>query len=152
MQALNLPTYQFNIRKQDGKLIIFDELRRKNIALTPEEWVRQHLIKYLIEEKNYPPGLISIEAEINVNNLRRRYDGLVFNRERQALVLIECKAPEIKINQKVFDQIFAYNTQVIAPYLLVSNGLQHYILEIRNNKPKFLQEIPVFNELVLTAK
>ncbi len=148
MQELNLPTYQFNIKKQDQKLYIFDELRRKFIALTPEEWVRQNIIKYLVEDKGFPTGLISIEAEIDVNKLRRRYDGLVYSRQNAPLVLIECKAPSIAINQKVFDQIFAYNTQVIAPYLLITNGLNHYFLKRDiEGTFQFQKGFPLYNKL-----
>lgn len=148
MQALNLPVYQFNIKSIQGKVSIFDDLRKKFVVLTPEEWVRQNIVKYLINEKEFPAGLISIEAEINVNNLRRRYDGLVHNRDQTPLMLIECKAPSVKITQKVFDQIFAYNTQVIAPYLLVTNGLQHFVLKQQvNEAPVFIQTIPPYTEL-----
>lgn len=148
MQALNLPVYQFNTKSIRGKVSIFDDLRKKFIVLTPEEWVRQNIVKYLINEKEFPAGLISIEAEINVNSLRRRYDGLVYNRNQSPLMLIECKAPSVKITQKVFDQIFAYNTQVIAPYLLVTNGLQHFVLKQEVNvAPVFIQTIPTYSEL-----
>lgn len=148
MQALNLPVYQFNTKSIRGKVSIFDDLRKKFIVLTPEEWVRQNIIKYLINEKEFPAGLISIEAEINVNSLRRRYDGLVYNRNQSPLMLIECKAPSVKITQKVFDQIFAYNTQVIALYLLVTNGLQHFVLKQEVNvAPVFIQTIPTYSEL-----
>lgn len=149
MQALNLPPYHFNIKDNDGKKMIFDELRKKFLSLTPEEWVRQNIIQYLIQDKQFPPGLISIEAEINVNSLRRRYDGLVFSRNNMPLLLIECKAPSIKITQKVFDQIFAYNTQVVAPYLLITNGLQHFLLELKAGiAPKFLNSIDCYSELL----
>lgn len=148
MQPLNLPQYPFNIKTIGGKLSIFDDFRKKFVSLTPEEWVRQHIIKYLVEDKAFPAGLVSIEAEINVNNLRRRYDGLVFTRTHTPLLLIECKAPSVKITQKVFDQIFAYNTQVIAPYLLITNGLQHFLLKMSaNNTPEFIQSIPNYTAL-----
>jgi hypothetical protein len=149
MQKLNLPEYQFNIKKEGNRLLIFDELRKRFIVLTPEEWVRQNLIKYLIQEKDFPPGLISLEAEINVNNLRRRYDGLVLSKkDNSPLVLIECKAPSVTINQKVFDQIFAYNTEIIAPYLFISNGLKHFFLATKKGeKPEFISSLPVYAKI-----
>jgi hypothetical protein len=148
MQTLNLPSYEFNIKNSDGRLLIFDALRRKFLVLTPEEWVRQNIIRYLIEEKKYPPGLISTEAGIKINTLQRRYDGLIYSKDKKPLVLLECKSPKIKINQSVFDQIFAYNTQIIAPYLLVTNGLQHFFLKKdESGKIKFEQHIPLFTEI-----
>ena len=147
MQALNLPQYEFNTKNNDGRLLIFDELRRKFLVLTPEEWVRQNIIRYLIEEKKYPSGLISSEAGIKVNSLKRRYDGLIYSKEKKPLVLLECKSPKVKIDQKVFDQIFAYNTQIAAPYLLITNGLQHFFLAIENGAVKFKQSIPPYEEI-----
>jgi hypothetical protein len=148
MQQLNLPSYSFTVKKKGDNTLIFDELRKKYLVLTPEEWVRQHIIKFLIQEKKFPSGLISIEAEINVNNLRRRYDGLVYSRKNSPLLLIECKAPTVEINQKVFDQIFAYNTQVIAPYLLVTNGLRHFLLKREKGGGfKFSKEFPEYDKL-----
>lgn len=148
MLTLNLPTYEFNIKKDAGRLLIFDKLRRKFLVLTPEEWVRQNIIRYLIEEKNYPSGLISSEAGIKVNTLQRRYDGLIYTKDKKPLVLLECKAPNVKINQKVFDQIFAYNTQITAPFLLITNGLQHFFLKVdKDREVKFEKSIPSYKEI-----
>ena len=148
MLTLNLPTYEFNIKKDAGRLLIFDKLRRKFLVLTLEEWVRQNIIRYLIEEKNYPSGLISSEAGIKVNTLQRRYDGLIYTKDKKPLVLLECKAPNVKINQKVFDQIFAYNTQITAPFLLITNGLQHFFLKVdKDREVKFEKSIPSYKEI-----
>ncbi len=148
MQKLNLPEYHFNIKQIDGKTNIFDQWRKKFCALTPEEWVRQNLVYFLMKEKAMPGSLIATEAEIIVNGLRRRFDALIFSKSFSPLILIECKAPSVKLTQKVFDQIFAYNTKISAPYLLVSNGLQHFFLK-RNedNGFTFLQSIGNFEEL-----
>ncbi|QQS51999.1 MAG: type I restriction enzyme HsdR N-terminal domain-containing protein [Bacteroidota bacterium] len=148
MQALNLPLYSFNIQNKGSKKEIFDEIRRCFVVLTPEEWVRQNILKYLVTEKGFPNGLISIEAGLRVNRLKRRYDGLIYSRQNLPLVLLECKAPAVSINQAVFDQIFAYNTSVSAPYLLITNGMNHFFLK-RNaeGKMEFMNTIPEYREL-----
>lgn len=153
MEKLNLPSYSFRIKKYpDNKQYIFDEIRQKNILLTPEEWVRQHLIRFLIEEKDYPPSLISVESGVKVNQLSRRYDALVYNRQGKPVLLLECKAPSIKINQDTFDQIAAYNRTILAGYLLVSNGMNHYCCKINPDMKKvnFLADIPAFDDLFVT--
>ena len=150
MERLNFPSYPFRITEDpDGKRYIFDSIRRKNLALTPEEWVRQHVLTYLKEEKKYPANLISTEAGLKVNRLSRRYDALVFNRQGIPALLIECKAPSVKIDQKVFDQIIAYNQTVQAVYLLVTNGLKHFCCRLDTSEKKFifLEEIPEFDAL-----
>lgn len=150
MERLNFPTYNFTITKdKEGRLFIFDTLRKRKLLLTPEEWVRQHVLRYLTEEKQYPPGLISAESGLKVNRLNRRYDALVYNRNGEPVLLIECKAPGVRIDQKVFDQIVAYNQSVHAPYLYVTNGLKHFCcrLDARGKKYLFLEEIPAFNHL-----
>lgn len=150
MQQLNFPDYTFKILNEGENLLIFDELRKKYLVLTPEEWVRQNLIRYLIEEKKFPKGLISLEAGLKVNTLQRRYDALVYSKDKRPLVLIECKAPSVNINEKVFDQILAYNATIKASYLIVSNGLKHYCLKKNDsNKFKFENSIPFYNELTL---
>jgi len=151
MDQLNFPEYKFRIaRGEDGKKYIFDSLRHKEIILTPEEWVRQHLIRYITEEKDFPPALVSIEAGVKVNTLSRRYDALVYSRNGKPLLLIECKAPGIKINQQTFDQIIAYNHTMKANYLLISNGLKHYCCKLKAEKDRyeFLPEIPHYSSLI----
>jgi hypothetical protein len=151
MEKLNLPLYDFTItRTKEGKLMIFDTLRKLKIPLTPEEWVRQHILKFLMDERNFPPALISVEAGIRINRILKRYDALVYDRNKQPLVLIECKAPGVKVNQKTFDQIAIYNRSVRAKYLLVTNGLSHYCckLDLSGNKYDFLEDIPYFGHLI----
>lgn len=146
MVALNFPTYQFRIKNSENKLRIFDVIRKKFIVLTPEEWVRQHCIHFLIEEKNYPISLINVEKELKINDLKKRYDIVVFNSDGSIRLLIECKAPKITIDQNVFDQIAQYNFILNADYLMVTNGLSHFYCVI-NNKQKnyqFLKELPSY--------
>jgi hypothetical protein len=145
MEKLNLPDYRFRIKKVSGsRLLIFDEIRQKNILLTPEEWVRQHILRFLVEEKKYPSGLISIESEVKLNRLMRRYDALIHNRQGKPVLLVECKAPSVKIKQDTFDQILAYNRSIKAAYMLVTNGLKHYCCHINPDSKKFdfLSDIP----------
>ena len=146
MHKLNLPTYQFKIYKTNGKHYIFDVLRKKNIVLTSEEWVRQHFVQYLIKEKKYPKSLIAIEKEIKVNNLKKRFDILIFNKMGKHEIIVECKSPKIKISQDTFDQIARYNLQLKAKYLVVTNGLQHYYckMDFENQQYVFLENIPEY--------
>jgi hypothetical protein len=129
---------------------IFDSVRRKYVALTPEEWVRQHLINYLVTEKKCPISLISVETPLKYVQMNKRSDVIVYGRNGQPLLLAECKAPEVNITQKVFEQITIYNLTIHAPYLMVTNGLQHYCLSSQaGEKPAcFLREIPDYQTLV----
>ena len=149
MLELNLPPFAINIKKIDGKLSVFDRLRRKFVALTPEEWVRQHFINYLVEEKAYPESLIANEIQINLNNQKKRCDSVVYSREPSPLVIIEYKSPDVNINQDVFDQIVRYNIVLRVQYLIVSNGLSHYCCRIdyENQSFEYLPNIPDYNEL-----
>ena len=146
MQKLNLPTYQFRLKNSQNKQLIFDIIRKKYVVLTPEEWVRQNLIQYLTNEKKYPISLIACEKQLIVNNLKKRFDILIFNTEGNPEVIIECKAPKIPISQSTFDQIAQYNMVLNAKTLIVSNGLQHYSCEMDHDKKSysFLKEIPLF--------
>jgi type I site-specific restriction endonuclease len=146
---LNLPTYSFRIQQQDGKKLIFDELRKKLVVLTPEEWVRQNFIRYLVEVKKYPVSLIAVEAGLKLNRNQFRADLLVYNRLGKPLVVAEFKAPSVKITQLTFDQISRYNMTFQVPYLMVSNGMSHYCCQIDLEKQtySFLKEIPEFGEL-----
>lgn len=148
MHKLNLPAYSFKINKKKEKYYIFDEIRKKNIFLTPEEWVRQHFVQYLIKEKKYPKSLIAIEKEIKVNNLKKRFDILVFNKKGTHEIIVECKSAKIKITQATFDQIARYNLELKANYLIVTNGLEHYFCKMDFEKQKyiFLKECPVYNK------
>ncbi len=147
---LNLPEYSFKIlHSEEGKKQIFDESRRKYVALTPEEWVRQNFLQYMVSELDYPVSLISVEKGLKVNSMQKRFDAVVFNRNGKPLMLLEFKAPEVKITQKVMEQISRYNLSLNVNYLLVSNGMQHFCCYIdkKSNEIQFLREIPVFNTL-----
>lgn len=146
MRALNLPHYSFKLKESSGKIQILDELRKKYVVLTPEEWVRQHIVQYLIQEKKYPSSLIAIEIGLKYNQLQKRADVLVYDRQALPLLLVECKAPEVKITQDVFHQIAVYNMSFKVKYLLVTNGMDHFICEMdyTTNSYQFLKEIPVF--------
>lgn len=148
MQQLNFPKYNFRFRNENGVVQLFDDVRRKYVVCTPEEWVRQNLVKFLIHEKNVPAGLISLEKEIKINGLSRRYDVLIADRSGKARLLIECKAPKVKITQDVFNQVAEYNLVFGVPYLMVSNGLQHYFCHISDErKISFLRELPDYDDL-----
>ncbi len=146
MQKLNLPEYKFRLSKKKDKIYIFDEIRKKNIFLTPEEWVRQHVVQFLIKEQNYPKSLIAIEKEIKVNQLSKRFDILIFNSQGAHELIVECKAPKVKITQAVFDQIARYNLELNAKYLMLTNGLNHYYckMDFDNKKYVFLKDCPKF--------
>jgi len=147
---LNLPSYPFKLSQKEAVVFIFDELRKKNLILTPEEWVRQHFVQYLICEKKYPKILIKLEGGLKLNKLQKRTDILIFDRVGKPCILVECKATSVKIDQKVFDQATRYNMVHKVKYLVVSNGLQHYccVLNYDNNSYQFLKELPecAFNE------
>ena len=146
MQKLNLPEYSFRTLTTEGKQYIFDSLRKKYVRLTPEEWVRQNFVQFLIVEKKYSVSLIAVEAGVKVNNNPQRADLVIFDRSGNPLLVAEFKAPEVKIDQKVFDQIVRYNMQLKVPFLIVSNGLQHFCCEINyeDNSYAFLPEVPEF--------
>ena len=146
MQNLNFPSYSFRLKNSENKISIFDEIRKKFIILTPEEWVRQHVVQFLIQEKNYPKSHINVEKLVKVNNISKRYDIVVFEPNGAIFILIECKAPEIKISQETFDQIAQYNLNLKAKYLMVTNGLNHYFCQMDFEKEAylFLPELPEF--------
>ena len=147
MQDLNFPPYSFRIKNSQNKQYIFDGIRKRFVVLQPEEWVRQHVLRYLVFTKNYPKSLINVEKQLTVNKLKKRYDVVVFNPDGTIFLLIECKAPEVKITQSTFDQIARYNYQLKAEYLMVTNGLEHYHCEMDHNNEKygFLEDIPDFS-------
>jgi len=146
MTPLNLPKYHFKLKEEGNKVFIFDSIRKKYLQLTPEEWVRQNIIQFLIEEKNYPKSLFSIEKSIKVSNTNKRVDIAIFNKNREIEVLVECKAPEVKITQKAFDQIARYNLTLNAKYLVVTNGLEHFyaMMDYQDKKYMFLKELPKY--------
>jgi hypothetical protein len=144
MQKLNFYSYSFRFKNSENKVSIFDEIRKKFIILTPEEWVRQHVVHFLLEEKNYPISHINVEKVLKVNGLRKRYDVVVYKPDGSIYILIECKAPAIKIAQATFDQIARYNMTMNAQFLMVTNGLNHYFckMDFENEKYQFLAELP----------
>ncbi|GIM55328.1 type I restriction enzyme HsdR N-terminal domain-containing protein [Capnocytophaga cynodegmi] len=149
MQRLNFKEYSFRFKKIDDKLFIFDEIRKKFVALQPEEWVRQHVIRFLIEEKKVPKSLINVEKEITINGLVKRYDIVVFSRNGNILLAVECKAPTIQISQTIFDQIARYNLMLKSEILMITNGLNHYFCQMDYEKGKylFLKELPEYDFL-----
>ena len=144
MIKLNFPTYNFRFKSSENKVSIFDPIRKKFVVLQPEEWVRQHCIQFLIQEKGYPKSLINIEKELTINTLKKRYDIVVFNSDGSIHLIVECKAPKIIIKQDTFDQIARYNLELNATYLMVTNGLNHYYcqMDFKNERYQFLKNIP----------
>ncbi len=144
MQKLNFPEYQFRFKSSENKVSIFDRIRKKFVVLTPEEWVRQHTIQYLIDEKKYPESLINVEKLIKLNGLSKRYDIIIFNPNGSIYLIIECKSATVKITQNVFDQIARYNLVLDAEYLMITNGLDHYYCQMNYNEEQytFLKDIP----------
>ena len=146
MQKLNFPTYTFRFKNSENKVAIFDEIRKKFVILTPEEWVRQNVVRFLLDEKKYPKSYVNVEKVIKINGLTKRYDIVVFQPNGQLFLLIECKAPEVAISQNTFDQIARYNMVLEAKYLMVTNGLNHYFcqMDFENEKYLFLKALPEF--------
>jgi type I site-specific restriction-modification system R (restriction) subunit len=146
MKQLNLPGYEFSTTQKEGQTMIFDAYRRRWVKLTPEEWVRQNFIRYLVEEKHYPASLMAVEHSLKINRQVFRADAVVFSTNGQPLLLVECKAPEVKITQKVFEQIVRYNFEFQVDYLIVTNGLMHFCCKIdkSNQSYEYLKEIPEY--------
>lgn len=147
MQNLNFNSYSFRLKNSENKVYIFDAIRKKFLVLTPEEWVRQHTIQFLIQELNYPISLISVEKIVKINGMNKRYDIVVFNSNGSIEIIIECKAPEVQITQATFDQIARYNFILQANYLMVTNGLNHYFcqMDFENENYTFLKDLPAYN-------
>lgn len=150
MYELNLPKYGIKIANENGHLTIFDVLRRKYVALTPEEWVRQHFVHYLIGHKGYPQTLIANEIQLAIGNKKLRCDSVLYDRSLKPRMIIEYKAPTVNITQKVFDQITVYNMLLHVDYLVVSNGIKHYCcqMDYDNQKYLFLEDIPDYQEII----
>ena len=151
MQKLNLPSYNFKIRKKNNNYEIFDSIRKQYVSLSPEEWVRQNFIRFLVEEKQYPEMLIAVEKSIKLNRMTRRPDIVIYDKTIKARLIVECKAPSVKITQNTVDQIVRYNMTLKVGYLVVTNGLIHYCIQInyKENKYNFINEIPDFSELLI---
>jgi type I site-specific restriction endonuclease len=147
MVSLHFPTYSFKIKSKENKPYIWDEIRKKYLLLTPEEWVRQHTVQYLIQEKKYSPDWMAIEKQFSINNIHKRADIVVFNKKMLPYIIVECKAPNVKITQETFDQIARYNLALDAKYLMLTNGLQHFYCQMNFEKKTyvFLEELPSFS-------
>jgi len=144
MHKLNLTAYTFKLKSNEKHTLIFDNLRKKYFVLTPEEWVRQHFVQFLIDEKKYPVSLIALEKQLTINNLKKRTDIVIYNKLGDPDIIVECKAPHIKITQATFDQIARYNLKLKANYLIVTNGLEHFFckMDFENEPYIFLKDIP----------
>ena len=149
MIELNFPSYPFRISREGDQHRIFDPVRRKFVALTLEEWVRQHVIRFLIDERSVPASLISVEGSLKVYRTPRRYDVAVFNREGKPMLVVECKAPSVKLSQETVDQVVRYNMALKAGYLMVTNGLEHFLFWMEEKDGSFRQvrTLPHFEEL-----
>lgn len=149
MFALNLPNFTIKVIVRNGKKMVFDPLRRRYLVLTPEEWVRQNFIQFLIQHKNYPAALLANEVSLTLNNTAKRCDTVLFRRDTTPMMIVEYKAPSIPITQKVFEQISRYNMVMRVDYLVVSNGLEHYCchMDYETRQCKFLHDIPSYQQL-----
>jgi len=147
VQNLNFPTYSLRLKNSENNTHIFDVIRKKFVVLQPEEWVRQHCIQFLIQEKNFPISLINVEKVVLINGLKKRYDIVVYNPNGSLALVVECKAPEVKITQATFDQIARYNLTLKASFLMVTNGLNHYFCTMNPNLEsfEFLESLPNYN-------
>jgi predicted type IV restriction endonuclease len=149
MQQLNLPPIDAKIIEERGKKRIFDTIRKKYVALTPEEWVRQHFIRFMIDVMKYPAGLLAVEAMVKVNMLKQRADIVLYNRQLQPVLVVECKAPEVLIGQETVNQAARYNLTLGVSYLVVTNGLVSYCIRLdkTGQSHKVITELPLFSEL-----
>ena len=147
MERLNLPTYSFTVKSEGARQYIFDNIRRKYVALTPEEWVRQHFIRFLVSKKSCPPSLIAIEKQFRVNKMSRRADILVYSRKARPVMMVECKAPQVQINQQVLDQLALYNLRFNVSYLVLTNGMVHYccFLDAGKGGYRYMEDIPDYS-------
>lgn len=146
MQELNLPKYPVKLRNQAGSVQIFDEIRKKYLVLTQEEWVRQHFVQFLVHHKNYPASLIALEIGLKYNQLQKRADVLIYDKSGKPYLMVECKAPQVKITQDTFDQIARYNMVFKVKFLVLTNGLHHFCckMDYVTNTHQYLEVIPDF--------
>ncbi|CAN5433617.1 type I restriction enzyme HsdR N-terminal domain-containing protein [soil metagenome] len=146
LPRLNFPQYEFRLREKESRPEVFDEVRKKWVVLTPEEWVRQHTLKWLTEEKKYPASLLAVEKSITVNGLTKRCDIVAFNRDGKPVLIVECKAHDVEILQTVFDQAARYNLTLNVNLFLLTNGINHFCCraDLEQKSYIFLKELPVF--------
>lgn len=150
MLELNLPPFEKKITQKDNKAFILDVIRRQYVALTPEEWVRQHFVHFLIHHKGFPQSLMANEVQLKFNGMSRRCDTVIYDRTLKPRVIVEYKAPTVNITQQVFDQICRYNMVLQVDYLIISNGISHYCckLDYTTRSYTFLKEVPTYDEIV----
>jgi len=147
MKRLNLPTYSFNIKSENDRKLIFDPCRAKWVFLSPEEWVRQNFVRYLVDELNYPQSLIVTEMSIKLNTQNRRCDIVIHDREGKPKMIVECKSPDVKLSQATFDQANNYNWALGLSFIIITNGLSHFCLERKDNKFEFRKNFPEYDQL-----
>lgn len=148
MSELSLPAFEYKVKKQGGIVFIYDIIRKKYVKLTPEEWVRQHFVHYLIRFKNFPQTSIALEREIEVYGLKRRFDLVCYDRGGNPCLIVECKSASVALSQSVFDQVFGYNLIMAAPYIAITNGVRHFCGHLDKNRQfHFLPDIPEFEEI-----
>lgn len=149
MLQLNLPEYNFRIKKQDEKLLIFDNQRKRYVSLTPEEWVRQHFIRFIIEEKGYPAASIAVEKQLNINGMKKRCDAILYDSYAKPVLIIEFKAPNVTISQATFDQVAVYNAKLKVEFFIISNGMEHFCCRVneKTSRYEFFPEIPLYLEI-----
>lgn len=146
MEELNLPRFRFKVREAQGRKDIWDEFRKKYVALTPEEWVRQHFLKFLNENLGYPKTLLKTEFEIKYNRLKKRPDIVAYHSSGRPLLVVECKAPGVKISNDTFRQVAVYNQALNARFLVVTNGMDHFCCKqnLKTGTFEFIEKIPVY--------
>ncbi len=149
MFIIHFPEFDFKVKTENGKRLIFDKARKKYVAITPEEWVRQHILHYLIDVKRYPVGFISVEHAIAVNNMQKRCDIVVFDKRFRPALIVECKQPEIALAQNIFDQAGRYNLTLQVPYLAITNGTDNMAaqLDLKTGRIDFLEDYPEYGAL-----
>lgn len=150
MYKLNLPEFEYRLKRADGKVWIFDGIRKKFIVLTPEEWVRQHFVHYLLTTRKYPRSLIKVEGGLQYNQLQKRTDIVVFNRQGAPWMVVECKSPSLKVSEATLAQASLYNSTLRAPYITVTNGLSHLCAHIdwQERRSTLIDDMPSFPEEV----
>jgi hypothetical protein len=151
MFSITFPEHQFRYRQQDGQRFIFDFIRKKYVVLTPEEWVRQHILLYFCEVLQYPKGLISVEKEIKVNNLKKRYDIVVYDHGQQPWMLVECKESGTPIKEDTLQQLLRYHHVLQCPYWMLSNGTQHFCAAVAGAQVSWLDALPAYDSGVFPA-
>ncbi|MBZ4677065.1 MAG: restriction endonuclease subunit [Anaerophaga sp.] len=149
MQQLNLPVYSFRYKEENGKKFIFDEVRKKFVALTPEEWVRQNFLQFMNWHLKYPQNLTGVEKTIKVHGLSQRCDIVLYNRWGEPAMIVECKAPSVKVDESTLSQAARYNTALKVPYLVLTNGLKHYCvyIDLKDGNHSVKNRFPAFEEL-----